>query len=50
MDMTPSRNKNYIKGTVIEGDRYIAIRNDDQLELARHLLSKVILKLFILNK
>jgi hypothetical protein len=39
--MCPSRNKNYIRGKIIEGDRYVAIRNDDQLELARHLFSKV---------
>jgi hypothetical protein len=36
---TPSRNPNYIKGKVNEGDRYVCLRSEEQLELASHLLS-----------
>ena len=39
LSTTPSRNPNYIKGKVNEGDRYVCLRSEQQLELASHLLS-----------
>lgn len=51
LNTTPSRNPNYIKGKVNEGDRYVCLRNDDQFELASHLLSNrmVIFLVYFLN-
>nr|CAD2174301.1 unnamed protein product [Meloidogyne enterolobii]CAD2202464.1 unnamed protein product [Meloidogyne enterolobii] len=40
---TPSRNPNYIKGKVNEGDRYVCLRSEEQLELATHLLTSKLL-------
>ncbi|KAL3077250.1 hypothetical protein niasHS_013239 [Heterodera schachtii] len=40
---TPSRNPNYVKGKVNEGDRYLCLRSEEQLELANHLLSSRLL-------
>lgn len=39
INTTPSRNPNYVKGRVVEGDRYVSLRSEEQLELASHLLS-----------
>lgn len=37
---TPSRNPNFRKRKVAEGDRYVALRSDDQIQLASHLMSQ----------
>lgn len=42
LELTPSRNVNYRRGQVAEGDRYVGVRSEDQLELANHLLKTVI--------
>lgn len=42
LELTPSRNINYRRGQVAEGDRYVGIRSDEHLELANHLLKTVI--------
>uniref|UniRef100_A0A183C8Z9 WD_REPEATS_REGION domain-containing protein n=1 Tax=Globodera pallida TaxID=36090 RepID=A0A183C8Z9_GLOPA len=47
---TPSRNPNYVKGKVNEGDRYVCLRSEEQLELANHLLSSRLLDAENTNK
>lgn len=41
LEITPSRNVNYRRGHVNEGDRYVGVRSEDQMELANHLLKNV---------
>ncbi|KAI1728294.1 cell division cycle protein 20 like protein [Ditylenchus destructor] len=39
LELTPSRNFNYRKGQVQSGDRYVGVRNEEQFDLANHLLT-----------
>jgi hypothetical protein len=47
INITPSRNPNYVKGRVNEGDRYVSLRNEEQMELASHLLSTRLVRTLI---